>query len=74
MHTYTHYIGTQWSAKYHDNPVFTSPELQDIAKKHSLTIAQVVISWVLQSGLAAIPRTSGIDHLKELSVFLPRYA
>jgi diketogulonate reductase-like aldo/keto reductase len=42
-------FGTQWQHKLKGrNPVFESAELQAIADKHSTTIAQVVLSWVMQ--------------------------
>ena len=43
--------------------------LQKIADKHQLSVAQVVISWALQSNVVTIPRSSRIDHIAELSIF-----
>jgi len=43
----------------------TSTELQAIAVKHDTSIAQVVISWVIQEGAVAIPRGSSEGHVRE---------
>jgi diketogulonate reductase-like aldo/keto reductase len=63
-------LGTQWSQKLGQNPVLTSPELQEISQKHDVSIAQVVTSWVLQTGAVAIPRSSNSSHIIELKIFL----
>ena len=41
-------LGTQWEHKLKHNPVFTNPLLQRIADKHQRSIADVVVSWVMQ--------------------------
>ena len=58
-------FGTQWEHKMKGNPVFSSPELISIAKKHQTTISQVVLSWLLQEGVVAIPRSSSFEHINE---------
>jgi diketogulonate reductase-like aldo/keto reductase len=58
-------FGTQWEGKLKRNPVFTSPVLTSIASKHNTTVAQVVLSWVLQEGAVAIPRASKAVHVRE---------
>jgi diketogulonate reductase-like aldo/keto reductase len=58
-------FGTQWEHKLQHNPVFTNPLLLKIASKHRATIAQVVISWLLQEGVVAIPRSSSGDHVRD---------
>ena len=57
-------FGTQWEWKLKRNPVFSSPELQSIAMKHNQSIAQIVVSWVLQEGCVAIPRSSKLLHVR----------
>ncbi len=39
--------------------------LQDIAQKHKVTSAQVILRWNLQKGVVVIPGTSNPDHIKE---------
>lgn len=44
--------------------------LQDIAKAHGVTSAQVILRWNLQRGVVAIPGSSNPEHIKEnISVF-----
>eukprot|EP01035_Chromulina_nebulosa_P017085 gene17085-22598_t len=44
---------------------YSSFELQQIAAKHNKSISQVVLSWLLQEDVVAIPRSTSIDHLRE---------
>jgi len=63
-------FGTQWGDKAKDtNPVLTNEVLVQIAKKHSTTTSQVVLSWLLQEGLVAIPRASSTQHVRENAMF-----
>jgi 2,5-diketo-D-gluconate reductase B len=39
--------------------------LARIGKAHGKTAAQVCLRWLVQQGVAAIPRTSKIERLKE---------
>ena len=39
--------------------------LNEIAKKHDKTAAQVIIRWHLQEGFSVIPGTSNPDYIKE---------
>lgn len=41
------------------------PLLQDLAGHYNATPVQVALRWCLQHGLAAIPRSSSPDHIKE---------
>jgi D-xylose reductase len=44
--------------------------VQDIAKAHNKTPAQIVLRWGVQRGTAVIPKTTNKDRLKEnLSLF-----
>ena len=56
-------FGTQWEWKLQHNPVFTNPLLKRIADKHELSIAEVVLSWVMQEGAVVIPRASSEEHI-----------
>ncbi len=60
-------IQTQaWSpvAKNKSN-LFTQPILLDMAEKYGKSVHQVILRWVTQRGISAIPRTSNISHLKD---------
>lgn len=50
-------LGPQWVhfRGHAQNPVLTSPLLQDIAREHNRTVAQVVLNWALGHGVAVIP-------------------
>jgi diketogulonate reductase-like aldo/keto reductase len=41
------------------------PVLEDIARNHGASTAQVLIAWSLAQGFVVIPRTSNRDHLAE---------
>lgn len=60
-------FGTQWQGKFpDDNPVFSNVVLNRIAYKHdNTTVSAVVLSWLLQSNVIAIPRASRLDHIKQ---------
>jgi diketogulonate reductase-like aldo/keto reductase len=58
-------FGTQWQGKYLDNPVLSSHLLNHIADKHECSVASVVLSWLLQLEVVAIPRASKNNHIKE---------
>jgi len=47
------------------------PRLQETAKKHGKTTAQVALKWLIQQpGVAAIPKAAKVQHLREnLEVF-----
>jgi 2,5-diketo-D-gluconate reductase A len=47
------------------NGMFTNPVLEEIAKKHSKTVAQTILRWHYQRGVVAIPRSSNPDHRRE---------
>lgn len=59
-------FGTQWQGKYNDNnPVFSNKLLLLIAEKYATSVSAVVLSWLLQEDVVAIPRASSVDHIKE---------
>ena len=44
------------------------PLLAELGRKHGRSPAQVILRWCLQKGMAAIPRSSQIDHIRENSM------
>jgi diketogulonate reductase-like aldo/keto reductase len=52
------------------NPVLTSPIIENLAIKHDRSIAEVVLSWALQKGMSVIPRSSKRHHIQELARLL----
>lgn len=52
------------------NNVFDLPLLNEIAQKHGKSSAQVILRWLLQRNIVAIPKTVHISRLKEnLEIF-----
>ena len=50
--------------------MFSNETLTDIAKKHDVTVSQVILRWNLQKGVVVIPGTENPDYVKEnLDVF-----
>lgn len=45
--------------------IFNEPLLVDIAKKHGKSVAQVVLRWNIQRGVAVIPKTSTPARMEE---------
>lgn len=46
------------------------PEVQQVAKKHGKTGAQVLLRWQLQTGFSAVPGSSNEEHIAEnLDIF-----
>lgn len=45
--------------------IFANPVLKYIAGRHHKTVAQVVLRWLLEQGIIAIPRSGKSDHQKE---------
>jgi 2,5-diketo-D-gluconate reductase B len=45
--------------------VFEDPEIQEIAEKHGVSEAQVSLAWLREKGVAAIPKASTDDHLRD---------
>lgn len=63
-------LGTQWERKLRRNPVFTSRVLISIASRYNSTVSGVVLSWLLQRNVVAIPRTNQLIHLTQNAAFL----
>lgn len=43
----------------------TNPTLCRIATTHRKTVPQIILKWIIQQGIIAIPRSSQIGHIKE---------
>lgn len=44
---------------------FDNPTLAQIAQKHNKSVAQVVLRFLVQQGIVAIPKTSKLKHMQE---------
>lgn len=47
------------------NGLFTNPVLAQIGKKHSRSVAQVALRWLLQSGVIIIPKSTHKERMAE---------
>ncbi len=45
--------------------VLDVPEVTEIAEKHGVSAAQVSLAWLRESGVTAIPKATGEDHLRD---------
>jgi len=45
--------------------ILDDPEIVDIAEKHGVSAAQVSLAWLRESGVTAIPKATGIDHIRD---------
>ncbi|WP_122089405.1 aldo/keto reductase [Halalkalicoccus subterraneus] len=45
--------------------VFDVPELEEIAEKHDASAAQVSLAWLREKGIAAIPKATGEEHIRD---------
>lgn len=45
--------------------MFDLPELKEIASAHGKTVAQVILRWHLQRGIAVIPKSTHIERMEE---------
>lgn len=43
----------------------TNPVVQEIAKKHNKTVAQVLLRHTVQKGIAAIPKSTNPERLRQ---------
>ncbi|KAL3804007.1 hypothetical protein HJC23_006398 [Cyclotella cryptica] len=59
-------LGTQWKMKgYAENPVFDNYLLKNIAKKHGVSVPQVLINWATQQGVMVLPASTKISHQED---------
>ena len=58
-------LGTQWLGKTGgSNPVLESPVLRGIGAEHGgASVSEVVLCWLLQEGVVAIPRSGSAAHI-----------
>jgi diketogulonate reductase-like aldo/keto reductase len=54
-----------WSPLMRGGKVLDNPKLQQIAKKHGKSVAQVVIRWHLESGFIVIPKSVHPERIDE---------
>ncbi|MFF3380408.1 aldo/keto reductase [Streptomyces sp. NPDC002680] len=47
------------------NDLFTNPVLSEIGEKHGKSVAQVVLRWLTQRGVVAIPKSVRADRMAE---------
>lgn len=53
-----------------NNDVFRHPTLREIAAKHDKTTGQIMLRWLLQRGIVAIPKSSRRERMQEnMNVF-----
>lgn len=52
------------------NNIFNNPMLADIAREHNKTVGQVILRWLNQLGIVAIPKTTSKKRMAEnLAIF-----
>lgn len=47
------------------NELSTDERLIDLSNKYNKTIPQIILKWIVQWGIIALPRSSNINHIKE---------
>ena len=47
------------------NGMFTNPKLTEIAKNHNKTVAQIILRWNIQRGVAVIPKSTHKNRMEE---------
>jgi len=45
--------------------VFEVPELNEVAEKHGVSEARVSLAWLRRKGVAAIPKATGAEHVRD---------
>mmetsp|Transcript_4940 Transcript_4940/g.6040 ORF Transcript_4940/g.6040 Transcript_4940/m.6040 type:complete len:337 (-) Transcript_4940:80-1090(-) len=64
-------LGTQHRMRGNGNPVLGNKHIQNIAKRHNRSTAEVVLSWAMHhKNMSVIPRSSQEKHIKELANLL----
>ncbi len=49
----------------HTAKLFANPVLLEIARNHGKTVAQIVLRWHLERGVAVIPGSVSAEHMRE---------
>jgi diketogulonate reductase-like aldo/keto reductase len=44
--------------------LLTDPKLQQMAKKYKVSVAQLIVRWILQQGIVCIPKSDKIPHIQ----------
>ncbi|QEA34712.1 aldo/keto reductase [Weissella soli] len=74
---YQEKVAREWHAKYgvqmeawgpfaegqHD--IFTNPVLSEIAEKHEVAVAQVILNWVMQAGIVAVAKSTKPERMAQ---------
>lgn len=74
---YQEKVAREWHAKYgvqmeawgpfaegqHD--IFTNPVLAEIAEKHEVAVAQVILNWVMQAGIVAVAKSTKPERMAQ---------
>ncbi|WP_378143972.1 aldo/keto reductase [Cnuibacter sp. UC19_7] len=58
-------VTTAWSPLGQGGPLLACPELTSIASQHGVSEAQVVLRWMLQKQIVAIPRSSNPQRIAQ---------
>jgi len=45
--------------------VFDVPELEAVADERGVSVPRVTLSWLLELGVAAVPKATGADHIRD---------
>ena len=45
--------------------ILDDPAIVDIAEKHGVSAAQVSLAWLRETGVTAIPKATGTDHIRD---------
>ncbi|GAA0720297.1 diketogulonate reductase-like aldo/keto reductase [Halorubrum trapanicum] len=45
--------------------ILDDPAIVDIAEKHGVSAAQVSLAWLRETGVTAIPKATGVDHIRD---------
>ncbi|WP_331235881.1 aldo/keto reductase [Natronorarus salvus] len=61
----THDISVVAYAPLGNGRMFEVPELLEIAEERDVGVAQVSLAWLRRKGVAAIPKATGTDHIRE---------
>lgn len=62
---YTHFIKSYNKEERQIPRIFENPVVNKIARKHSKTPGQIAIRFIIQQGIAAIPKSTSHARLKE---------
>mmetsp|Transcript_19296 Transcript_19296/g.24884 ORF Transcript_19296/g.24884 Transcript_19296/m.24884 type:complete len:342 (-) Transcript_19296:98-1123(-) len=66
-------FGSQWfyMGRVDQNPVFSSPVINEIAETHQVSLTETVLSWALQLGVSVLPRSSKLSHIQSNAYLFP---